>query len=120
MEDFVEGLARGNVAQVKTVLASIVLILAAYQLALMAVGYGKLRLPFLKPKAASFAHRAVGDTTVAITLRLAARCRVDRRDHHRGRHRAIGPGADARDLRELQRLEEERREERVDGNQGSG
>lgn len=71
MEDFVDGLARGNVAQVKTVLASIVLLLAAYQVTLMAVCYGKLRLTFLKPKAASFAHRAVGDTIVAITLLVA-------------------------------------------------
>ena len=74
MEDFVDGLARGNVAQVKTVLASIVLVLAAYQVTLMAVCYGKLRLPFLKPKAASFAHRTVGDAIVAITLVVAFMC----------------------------------------------
>ena len=61
MEDWVDALSRGNVAQVKTVLATIVIALALYQLALMAVGYGKLRLPFLKPRAVSFSHRAVGD-----------------------------------------------------------
>jgi hypothetical protein len=71
MEDFVDGLTRGNVAQVKTVLASVVLVLALYQVGLMAIGYGKVRVPFLKPKAASFTHRAVGDTIVAITLLVA-------------------------------------------------
>jgi hypothetical protein len=47
MEDFVEGLARGNVTEVKAVLASVVSALAIYQVFLMAVGYGKLRLPVL-------------------------------------------------------------------------
>ena len=54
VDDWVDQLSRGNVAQVKTVLATIVMALAVYQLGLMAVGYGKLRLPFLKPKAASY------------------------------------------------------------------
>ena len=74
MEDLVEGLARGNVTEVKVVLASIVVALAVYQVALMAVGYGKLRLPFLKPKAASFTHRATGDAIVLITLVVAFMC----------------------------------------------
>jgi len=74
MEDFVDGLTRGNVAQVKTVLASVVLVLALYQVGLMAIGYGTVRVPFLKPKAASFTHRAVGDTIVAITLLVAFMC----------------------------------------------
>ena len=74
MEDFVDELTRGNVSQVKTVLASIVVALAAYQVVLMAVGYGKLRVPFLKPKAASFTHRAVGDATVAVAIFVAFMC----------------------------------------------
>ncbi len=74
MEDFVDGLTRGNVSQVKTVLASIVLALAAYQVLLMAVGYGKLRVPFLKPKAAAFAHRSVGDAAVAVGIFVAFMC----------------------------------------------
>ena len=74
MESFVEELTRGNVSQVKTVLASIVLALACYQVALMAVSYGKLRVPFLKPKAASFAHRAVGDAAVAVGVFIAFLC----------------------------------------------
>jgi hypothetical protein len=74
VEDFVDELTRGNVSQVKTVLASIVLALAAYQVLLMAVGFGKVRLPFLKPKAASFTHRAVGDAAVAVGLLVAFMC----------------------------------------------
>ena len=74
MEDFVDWVTRSNVSQVKTVLASIVLALAVYQLLLMAVGYGKVRVPFLKPKAAAFTHRAVGDAAVAVGLFVAFLC----------------------------------------------
>ena len=74
MEEFVDGVTRGNVSQVKTVLASVVMALAAYQVVLMAVAYGKLRLPFLKPKAASFTHRAVGDAAVAVGIFVAFLC----------------------------------------------
>ena len=76
MEDLVDSLTRGNVSQVKTVLASVVAVLAAYQVLLMAVGYGKLQLPFLKSKAASFAHRATGDMIVVVTLLVAFMCLV--------------------------------------------
>lgn len=74
MDELVEDLARGNVTEVKVVLASIVAFLAVYQVLLMAVGYGKLRLPFLKPKPASFTHRAVGDVILLITLLVAFMC----------------------------------------------
>ena len=74
MEDFVEQLSRGNVEEVKTVLASVVAALAIYQVLLMAVGYGKLRLPFLAARPASSTHRAVGDTIVVITLVIAFMC----------------------------------------------
>jgi hypothetical protein len=74
MEDFVETLTRDNVSEVKVVLASIVTALAVYQVLLMVVGYGKVWLPFLKPKAASFTHRASGDTIVLITLLVALMC----------------------------------------------
>ena len=60
MEDFVEQLSRGNVEEVKVVLASIVAALAMYQVLLMAVGYGKLRLPFLASRPASSTHRGGG------------------------------------------------------------
>lgn len=74
MEELVDELTRGNVPQVKTALASIVFVLAAYQVFLMAVGYGKIRLPFLSSKAASFTHRAAGDAIVVITFIVAFMC----------------------------------------------
>ena len=74
MEDWVDELSRGNVAQVKTVLATAMMALAVYQVALMGVGYGKLRPWFLKPKAASFSHRAIGDALVAVTILVAFMC----------------------------------------------
>lgn len=74
MEDLVEELTRGNVSGVKIVLASVVLALAVYQVLLMAVGYGKLKLPFLQARVASFAHRAVGDAIVLVTLVVAFMC----------------------------------------------
>lgn len=73
-EELVEDLANGNVTEVKVVLATIVVALAIYQVFLMAVGYGKLRLPFLKPRPASSTHRAVGDTILLITLFVAFMC----------------------------------------------
>lgn len=74
MEEFVLGLTRGNVSEVKIVLATLVALLAAYQVALMAIGYGKVRLPFLKPLPASKAHRAIGDSIVAVTVTVAIMC----------------------------------------------
>jgi hypothetical protein len=74
MEDFVEELARDNVTEVKVVLASVVVALAVYQVILIAVGYGKLRLPFLSGRAASFTHRSMGDAIVAVTLIVAVMC----------------------------------------------
>ena len=74
MEELVDELTRGNVPQVKTALASIVFVLAAYQVFLMAVGYGKVRLPFLSSKAASFTHRAAGHAIVVITFIVAFMC----------------------------------------------
>lgn len=74
MEHFVEDITRGNVSGVKIVLATVVLALALYQVLLMAVGYGKLKLPFLEAKAASFAHRSIGDAIALITLVVAFMC----------------------------------------------
>jgi hypothetical protein len=74
MEDFVGAFTRDNVSEVKVVLASIVTALAVYQVLLMIVGYGKVKLPFLKPRPASLAHRASGDTIVLITLLVAFMC----------------------------------------------
>ena len=74
MDDLVDTLTFGNVPQVKTVLASVAAALAVYQVATMAVGYGKVKLPFLKPKAASFAHRTVGDAILPITVLVGWMC----------------------------------------------
>jgi hypothetical protein len=52
----------------------VVAALAVYQVALMAVGYGKLRPPFLGAGEASFAHRALGGTIVAVTVVVAVMC----------------------------------------------
>jgi hypothetical protein len=74
MEDFLVTLTYGNVPEVKIVLATVVALLAVYQVGLMAVGYGKLRLPFQKPLPASKAHRAIGDSIVAVTVVVALMC----------------------------------------------
>jgi uncharacterized membrane protein YobD (UPF0266 family) len=74
VEELVQDLTRGNVTEVKVVLASVVAALACYQLFLMAVGYGKVRLRFLDPGPAAFAHRAAGDAIVVITITVAVMC----------------------------------------------
>jgi hypothetical protein len=74
VEELVSDVTRGNVTEVKVVLASVVMALACYQIALIAVGYGKLRLPFLGARPASMTHRTVGDAIVVITLVVAVMC----------------------------------------------
>ena len=74
MEDLVESLTRGNVTEVKVLLASVALALGVYQLFLMAVGYGKLRLPFLASRPASRTHRAVGDTILVVVVVVSVMC----------------------------------------------
>ncbi|MDQ5832437.1 MAG: DUF6529 family protein [Actinomycetota bacterium] len=58
----------------KVLLASVALGLAVYQLALIAVGYGKLRPPFLAAAPASRTHRAVGDTIAVLLVITALMC----------------------------------------------
>lgn len=74
MEDLVESITRGNVTEVKVVLASVVLGLAVYQLALIAIGYGKLRPSFLEARPAATTHRAVGDALVVMIIVVAIMC----------------------------------------------
>lgn len=74
MEDLLEQVTGGHVTAVKIVLASAMMALAVYQVLLMAVVYGKLRLPFLRPEGASAAHRAVGDTIVALVVVVGLAC----------------------------------------------
>jgi hypothetical protein len=58
----------------KAVLATALLVLAVYQLLLMLVGYGKIRIRVLSDRAASHAHRAIGDTVLAVALVVAGLC----------------------------------------------
>ena len=74
MEDLVETLTRGNVAEVKVLLASIALGLAVYQLFLITVGYGKLKLGFLDAAPAATAHRAAGDTIALVMVAIGVMC----------------------------------------------
>ena len=72
MEDFVVDITRGNPSSVKTVLASVVLALAVYQLILAAIGYRKL--PLIGEKAAFFTHRASGDAIAVLIVVVALMC----------------------------------------------
>jgi hypothetical protein len=74
VEGLIEDLTRGNVTEVKVVLASVVLALAGYQLLLAAVAYGWLRLPFLEAAPASWTHRASGDVILVLTVVVATMC----------------------------------------------
>lgn len=74
MSDLMIWAARGNLPDVKVVLASILAALAFYQMLLMAVGYRKLRPRFLGPAAASRAHRAIGDAIAVAALLTSAAC----------------------------------------------
>ena len=74
MEDLVESLTRGNVAEVQVLLAAVALALAVYQLVVIAVAYGKLKLRFLDPAPASAAHRAVGDTIALLLVCTGVMC----------------------------------------------
>lgn len=69
-----ERLARGNVTEVKVVLTTVALALSGYQLVLAAIGYQKLRPPFLQRRAAFRAHRASGDTIAALLVVISVMC----------------------------------------------
>ena len=74
MEELIDELTRGNVTEVKVVLASVVLALAIYQVALAAVSYGRVRLRFLQSGPATWAHRAAGDTILVLAVLVAIAC----------------------------------------------
>jgi len=74
VEDLIENLTRGNVTEVKVVLATVVAALAVYQLVLAAVSYGKVRPRFLAAGPATWAHRAVGDTVLVLAVLVAVAC----------------------------------------------
>jgi Kef-type K+ transport system membrane component KefB len=91
MEDLVERLTRGNPTEVKVLLASVVLALAVYQLVLIAVGYGRLRPPFLQARPAARAHRAIGDALAALIVVVAVMCiAVYGWDDDGGAHAVLG------------------------------
>jgi hypothetical protein len=69
VEGFFVEITRGNPGSVKSVLASVVLALAVYQLILAAIGYRKL--PIIDGAHAFFTHRASGDV-IAVLLALVA------------------------------------------------
>ena len=74
MEGLIDSVTRGNPTEVKVLLASVALALAVYQLMLIAIGYGKLRPPFLAAAPASRTHRAVGDTIAVLLVVTALMC----------------------------------------------
>jgi Family of unknown function (DUF6529) len=74
VEQLIEDVTRGNVAEVKVLLASVILGLAVYQVVLAAVFYGRLPLAFLAPGAASWTHRSSGDATLVLTVVVATMC----------------------------------------------
>jgi hypothetical protein len=74
MEDLIEELTRGNVTEVKVILASVVLALAVYQMVLAAVSYRKVKLRFLGSGPATWAHRAAGDTILVLAVLVAVAC----------------------------------------------
>ena len=76
MDDLLLRLTQGNVSEVKIALGAVCAALAVYQVALIAVGYGKVRLPFLRPIVAGRAHRAIGDSIVAVAVTVGFMCIV--------------------------------------------
>ena len=74
MEDLIDDLTRGNVTEVKVVLASAILALAVYQMVLAAVSYGKLRPRFLEAGPATWAHRALGAAILVLAVLVAVAC----------------------------------------------
>lgn len=74
VEGLIDDLTRGNVTEVKVVLASVVAALAVYQLVLAAVSYGKVRPRLLESGPATWAHRALGDTVLVLAVLVAVAC----------------------------------------------
>jgi Family of unknown function (DUF6529) len=74
MEDLVERIARGNVTEVKVIVTTVAFALAFYQLALITVGYEKVRPRFLGSAPAAKVHRASGDTIAVLLVIVAIMC----------------------------------------------
>jgi hypothetical protein len=74
MGDLLARLTDGNVAEVKAVLTSVILALAAYQVLMAAIGYRWLRPAVPSQPTAFLAHRTVGGTLVVLFLAVGAAC----------------------------------------------
>jgi hypothetical protein len=74
MEDFFVELTRGNLAEVKVMLAVVVGVLAVYQSLLMVVGWGRVQVRFLSQAAASRGHLALGGTIAFVTIFVSLAC----------------------------------------------
>lgn len=74
MEDLFLTLTNHRPSEVKIVLASALAALAAWQVGLMLVGWGWVKVPFLAAGPASKTHRAIGDALVVLTLFASAVC----------------------------------------------
>jgi hypothetical protein len=90
VEHLIEEVTRGNVAEVKVVLATVVLALALYQLFLAAVAYDWVRPQFLEAATASWTHRASGDAIVVLTILVATACISFYGFEERGVHALFG------------------------------
>jgi len=74
LDGLIDTLTRGNPTEVKVVLATVALALSVYQVAVIAVAYGKVRPRFLGAAPAALAHRAVGDAIALILVVCATIC----------------------------------------------
>ena len=74
MEQLIEDVTRGNVTEVKVVLATVAMALAVCQVLPAGVAYGWLRPPFVAAAPAAWTHRASGDTIALLTVAVALMC----------------------------------------------
>jgi hypothetical protein len=62
------------ITAIKIVLASVLVVIATYQVMLALVGYGKVQPPFLEGPPAMTAHRAIGGTAVPVAVVVGVLC----------------------------------------------
>ena len=90
MEDLIREVTRGNVTEVKVVVATVALALAVYQLVLAAVAYDKLRPRRLSSGVASWVHRASGDAILVLVVLVAVACIAVYGFEEGGAHAVLG------------------------------
>jgi hypothetical protein len=74
VEGLIEDLTRGNVAEVKAVLATVLVVGAGYQVGMATVMYGKLNPRGLGARVAGRAHRAFGDSLLVVLAAVSVMC----------------------------------------------